>query len=121
MVSKTKSLMKDSLIAIPITCIYLLFVHRVIELLTENLLADEKFKKNIILSFVIGIVGILLGIYVFGKTKVANRSVKFALVLGSIIMIIYSLYNNWEHLQSDSKLFIIGGVFALTIGTSYFI
>ena len=114
------SLVKDCVIAIPITVLYLLFVNKIIEVLTENKLAEERIKKNIIYSFVIGLLGIVIGIYIFGRTQVKNRPVKISLVFGSLVLIIYSLYNNWNSLQSDSKLFIIGAIFMALIAISYF-
>jgi hypothetical protein len=121
MVNKNKSLLKDIFISVPITLIYLLFINKLLELFTENMMAEERFKRHIIYSFIIGIVSIVIGIYIFGNTGLRNRSVKFAFILGSILLILYSLYNNWGSLQTDSKLLIIGSVFALTIAISYVI
>jgi hypothetical protein len=117
--SKSRSLLKDSLISIPISIIYIYFVHRIIELLTENSMAEAKTKKHIIYSFIIGICGILIGIYIFGRSKIANRPVKFALVLSSFLLMIYSLYSNWELLQSDTKLIIVGIFLVAVISASY--
>ena len=117
--SKSRSLLKDSLIAIPISLIYIYFVHRIIELLTENSMAEAKTKKHIIYSFVIGICGILIGIYIFGRSKIANRPVKFALVSSSFLLMCYSLYSNWELLLSDTKLIIVGIFLVAVISASY--
>jgi hypothetical protein len=117
--SKSKSLLKDSFIAIPISLIYIYFVHRIIELLTENSMLEEKTKKHIIYSFVIGICGILIGIYIFGRSKISNRPVKFALVASSFLLMCYSLYSNWELLKSDTKLIIVGIFLVAVISASY--
>jgi hypothetical protein len=114
------SLFKDGIIAIPICILYLLFVNRVIDIFTENIKAEERIKKHIIITFIIGIVSILIAIYVFGNKKIKNRAVKFGLIIGAFILIINSLYNNWDNLEHDAKLFIIGAVFVLGIGLSYF-
>lgn len=121
MANKNKSLLKDIFISVPITLIYLLFINKLIEVFTENMMAEERFKRHIIYSFVIGIIAIVIGIYIFGNTGLKNRPVKFALILGSILLILYSLYNNWQSLLTDSKLLIIGGLFAITVAISYFI
>jgi undecaprenyl pyrophosphate phosphatase UppP len=117
--SATK-LFKDILISVPILILYLLFVHRILEIFTENTKAEDRIKKYIIMSFVIGIVSILIGIYIFGSKKLNNRPVKFGFIFGALILVINSLYNNWENLEKDVKLFIIGGVFVLGIALSYF-
>ncbi len=114
------SLFKDGLIAIPICILYLLFVNRILDIFTENITAEERIKKHIIMSFVIGIVSIIIGIYIFGSKKLKNNSVRFALIIGAIILIGNSMYNNWDSLDHDAKLFIIGTFFVLGVGLSYF-
>lgn len=114
------NLFMDGIIAIPICILYLLFVYRVLDILTENIKAEERIKKYIVMSFVISIVTILIAIYVFGNKKIKNRSVKFGLIIGALFLIINSLYNNWDNLQQDTKLFIFGGLFAFGIALSYF-
>jgi hypothetical protein len=114
------NLFMDGIIAIPICILYLLFIYRVLDILTENIKAEERIKKYISISFVIGIVTILIAIYVFGNKKIKNRSVKFGLIVGALFLITNSLYNNWDNLQQDTKLFIFGGLFAFGIALSYF-
>jgi hypothetical protein len=114
------SLFKDILVAIPVTILYLLFVHRMTELLTENIKAEERIKKHIIISFIIGIVSILIAIYIFGSKHIKNRAVKIGLIIGALLTIINSLYNNWESLEQDIKLFIVGGLFVGLITLTYF-
>ena len=113
-------LFMDGIIAIPICVLYLLFIYRVLDILTENIKAEERIKKYIVMSFVISIVTILIAVYVFGNKKIKNRSVKFGLIIGALFLIINSLYNNWDNLQQDTKLFIFGGLFILGIASSYF-
>jgi hypothetical protein len=109
----------DLIISIPICILYLLFIYRVLDILTDNIKAEERIKKYIIMSFVIAIVTILIAIYIFGNKKIKNRSVKFGLLIGSVFLIINSLYNNWDNLQQDTKLFIFGGMFAAGIALTY--
>ena len=113
-------LFMDGIIAIPICILYLLFIYRVLDILTENIKAEERIKKYIVMSFVISIVTILIAIYVFGNKKIKNRSVKLGLIVGALFLIINSLYNNWDNLQQDTKLLIFGGLFAFGIALSYF-
>ena len=114
------NLFMDGIIAIPICILYLLFIYRVLDVLTENIKAEERIKKYIVMSFVISIVTILIAVYVFGNKKIKNRSVKFGLIIGAIFLIINSLYNNWNNLQQDAKLFIFGGLFIFGISLTYF-
>lgn len=117
--SKT-NLFMDCIIAIPICLLYLLFIYHILDILTENIKADERIKKYIVMSFVISIVTILIAIYVFGNKKIKNRSVKYGLIVGAVFLIINSLYNNWNNLKQDTKVFIFGGLFASGIMLTYF-
>ena len=116
---KSTKLFKDVLIAVPITIIYLLFINKIIDTLTHDMVAEERIKRTILISLIIGIVAIVIGIYVFGSSKLYNRPVKFSLVGGSTLLILYTLYYNWAHLQGDAKLFMLGGLFVVSIIWSY--
>ena len=45
--------------------------------------------------------------------------VKYALSLGSTIIIINTLANNWELLEKDTKTFMVGGFLLAIIILSY--
>jgi len=117
---KGKNLGLDLLIAIPITFIYLLFIYKLIEILTIKDKPESKVKKTLILAFIFGIISLVLGYYVFGKSGVKNRPVKISLIIGAIILIFQSLITNWDKLQHDVRLMFIGIVLAVLIFASYF-
>lgn len=110
----------DGIIAIPICILYLLFVYRVLDILTENITAEERIKKYIVISFIISIVTTLIAVYIFGNKRIQNRPVKLGLIIGALFLTINSLYNNWDNLQQDTKLFIFGSLFVFGIILSYF-
>lgn len=118
---KGKKLAIDLLIAIPITLLFLLFIYKLIETLTLKNKPDDKVKKTLILAFIFGIISLALGFYVFGKSGLKNRPIKFGLIVGSLILIFQSLITNWDKLQHDVRLLFIGIVFGMTIFASYFL
>ena len=116
---KGKNLAVDLLISIPIIFLFLLFIYKLIEILTLKDKPDDKIKKTLILAFIFGIIALALGYYVFGKSGIKNRPVKIGLIVGAVILIFQSLITNWDKLQHDVRLMFIGIVFALAIFVSY--
>ena len=114
-----KSLVFDSLMSLPILLLYLLFINKLIEILVSTLDAKDKIKKHLLYSFVIGVCGIVLAIYIFDNSGIKNRSVKIALSIGSAIIIINSFIINWDQLDQDVKLFMLGGILVLTVLFTY--
>jgi hypothetical protein len=116
---KGKKLAVDLLISIPIILLFLLFVYKLIEILTMKDKPDNKVKKTLILAFIFGIISLAIGYYVFGKSGLKNRPVKFGLIVGSVILLFQSLITNWDKLQHDVRLMFIGVVFGVAIFLSY--
>lgn len=116
-----KKLVKDILISIPVGILYVYFINKVNEMLIhEEDDFNDKIKKTIVFSFIAAICGYVLAIYVFNEKKsLANRMVKYALTLGSTIIIINTLSNNWELLEKDTKTFMVGGFLLAIILISY--
>ena len=107
---KSKSVILNVLLAIPIGLLFILFVNKLIEILTHDTVAEARIKKNLIIAFIIGIIGILIAWFIFYKSKVKNIGVMLGLMLGSIYLMINSLILNWDKLSNDTKLFMIGAV-----------
>ena len=117
--AKSKSVVLNVLLAIPIGLLFILFVNKLIEILTHDTVAEARIKKNIIISFIIGIIGILIAWFIFYKSKVKNLGVMLGLMLGSIYLMINSLILNWDKLSNDTKLFMIGTILVALIVISY--
>lgn len=114
-----KSNVINILLSVPIAIIFVLFINKLTEILTQDLIAEEKIKKNLLISFIVGIIGILIGWYVFYKSKMKNKAIMIGLFLGSIYLIFNSIFLNWNKLTNDTKLFMIGSVFVALIIISY--
>ena len=114
-----KSQVINILLSFPIAALFILFVNKLIEILTNDLKAEEKIKKNLLIAFIIGIISILIGWFVFHKSKVKNTAVMLGLFLGALYLMINSLILNWNKLSNDSKLFMIGSTLIAFIIISY--
>jgi len=115
----TKPLIVDIVLSIPIAGLLILFINKLIEILTMNMPAEEKIKKNIIIAFIIGIISILIGWFVFYKSAVKNIAVMLGLYLSAAYLTINSLLVNWNKLSNDTKLFMLGTVLVSLIVVTY--
>ena len=114
-----RNLFIDILIAIPITALIILFIKKLTDIATGEIPAEEKKKKNIIISFIAGLVCILIGWKVFYESKLKNRPVMISLFVARTFLIVNSLFINWDGLTNDTKLFMIGVVLVGMIIVSY--
>ena len=117
--TKAKSVVLNILLAVPIAALFILFVNKLIEILTHDTIAEARIKKNLIIAFIIGIIGILVAWFIFYKSKVKNLGVMLGLILGSLYLMVNSLLLNWDKLSNDTKLFMIGTVLVALIVISY--
>jgi branched-subunit amino acid transport protein AzlD len=106
-------------LSVPIAIIYNLFVSKISEMLTKDDQMKEKVQKNLMIQIVGGIVALVLAFMVFGKNKFKNLIVKYGLILGGGILLIYSLVCNWDVIADHTKLIAIGGALILLILYSY--
>jgi hypothetical protein len=106
------SLIFDISLAIPIGILYNILIHKLGEIINDNLEYNIKIQRNLILVFIGGIIGLIVAHYVFVKQiRFKNRSISYGLYFGSALLLFHTLFYNWNVLANDTKLFII--IFAL--------
>jgi len=115
----TKKRVRDLLISIPISLLYVFFINKIIQVLTSESEFDEKIKKKISISFVAIIVGYVLAIKVFSHGKMKNRIIKYSLMIGTTLILINTIVYNWPQLKNDTKTFVIGALLLLFFMYSY--
>ena len=103
-----KKLVRDVLISIPISILYIFFIQKLIDLFNRDLVYDDKIKRSIAISFVAVIVGFVLAFKIFSYKKTYNRIAKYSLIFGSTFIFLNSILYQWPQLASDTKLIIIG-------------
>ncbi len=114
-----KKLVRDILLSIPLGLLYVFFFNKKILLLKIYSIFEEKIKKAISISFICVIVGYILAFKIFNNGKLKNRIVKYSLTFGSSIILINSIIYHWPELNTDTKTFMIGVLFLLSIILSY--
>jgi hypothetical protein len=114
-----KKLVKDVLFALPLGIIYIFFINKILELLTADLVYEQKNKRKIAVSFITVIVGFVLAFKIFGRGKLKNRIIKYSLIFGSTIILFNSIIYQWPQLKTDTKTLLIGILLVLGFLLSY--
>lgn len=115
------SLVKDILYSIPVSFIFVIFTHKLTEVLYQDLEYAERFQKSLITLFIIGVIGVASALTVFAETsRYKNRPIKFGLISGSIMLLIYSLITNWDKMTNVTKLLVIAMIFGIVVWFCYY-
>ena len=114
-----KKRVRDLLISVPISLLYVFFINKIIQVLTSESEFEEKIKKKISISFVAIIVGYVLAIKVFSHGKMKNRIIKYSLMIGTTLILINTIVYNWPQLKNDTKTFVVGALLLLFFMYSY--
>ena len=113
-------LLVDVSIALPIGLIYNIFFHKIGEIINNNLDYREKIQRNLILTFIGGVVAIILASSIFkDNKKYKNRAIRYGLYIGSFLLLFHTLLYNWHILANDTKLFIMTATMVILIWYSY--
>jgi hypothetical protein len=114
-----KKLVRDILISIPIGILYILFINKMNQIITNDLEYAKKIKKSIMINFIASIVGFILAYKIFGNEKLYNRIIKYALIFGSTLIFINAILYNWPELQTDTKAIIFGITLIVSVLITY--
>ena len=110
----------DVIVAIPIGVLYNIFFHKIGEIINNECKYDEKIQRNLILTFIGGLIGFILAFTIFSTHKsFSNRAVKYGLYFGSLLLFFHTLVYNWNVIGDDIKLFIVTITMALLICYAY--
>ncbi len=92
-----------------IAILYNLFVHHLTSIIFKNNVYQDKINRSIILILISGIIGVVMSKLLF-KSKKKNRKsvVSNGLWLGGILLIVTSIFVNWQGLSDDIKLLMVG-------------
>jgi hypothetical protein len=107
------------IISIPIAIIYNLMISKLSNMITKDYGQKERIQRDLLISIICGILGIAIGYYVFGSEKMENKIVKYGLMLGGSILLVYSAVYNWNTLEDLTKLLFLLGTLIFIIMFSY--
>lgn len=112
----------DIVLAIPIGLIYNILIHKLGDIFITNCEYNEKIQKEIFFCFGGGILGALIGKYVFGSNRLDNRAVRYGFYFGTFLLMFYSVMYNWHILDNSTKflLMLLGLIGLILISYFYF-
>jgi len=97
-----------------IAILYNLFVHHMASIMFKDASYEDKINKSIIFILIAGVIAVIMSNLLFEPTKKtkSGRSstsvISSGLWLGGILLIITSIFVNWQTLSDDIKLLMIG-------------
>ena len=100
---------KDIILGALIGVLYNVFVQKSSNMLFEDMDYDTRYQTTLVISFLMGIVGIALAFTVFNK---GSRAIKYGFIFGGILLLLHSMVTNWETMNDGTQLVIFGLVFA---------
>ncbi len=108
----------DKSLYIIIAIFYNLFVHYLTGSLYKNLSYADRHTNSIVFLAVAGIGAIVISKIYIEKTD-KNKIVSKGLTIGGILLLITSLFANWENITNEYKLYLTGIGFLIIIWYSY--
>jgi hypothetical protein len=93
--------------------------------ISNNLFLENKtplsMQKSILFLYFGGLIGLYLGSCAFSnKNKMSNSSLKIGLYFGSSILLFNAIIVNWDAMDNQTKLLILGINFGLLIWYSFY-
>lgn len=111
---------KDIIFGLLFSFIYVIFINKSVSLFLSDMTYGDRFQQSILIIFMIAILSLTLAYTVFSKHDVyKNDVVKLGLTFGSIWIIFHSLFINWNIINEEMKLLVIGVIFGIIIWCSY--
>lgn len=91
---------------------YNIFVHHMITYICKSYTYEDKIDYGIAYIFISGIVGIVLSKILLKHNEIYSESiVSMGLLIGSLILILTSVYVNWNNITDDIKIFLTTSMF----------
>lgn len=114
------SLACDVATSVPLAIIIYMFTEKSIIATTSENKFNDRVQKSFILSFIVGLVYIVLGMTVFDeKSNMENKPIQLALYGSGGFMIFNSIFVNWNNLDESTKMIILGIMIASCTLYSY--
>lgn len=93
--------------------------------ISNNIFLENKniysMQNSILFLYFGGIIGLFLGINMFSRhNKFENTSIKIGLYLGSAMLLFNSMITNWNKMNSQTKLLLLGINLGLIVWFSYY-
>ena len=98
------SVIKNLFYVLLVAITYTLVVKQTIKTINKDEYDYKEVATLITYEYICGVIGILIGKYVFGSKIMKNKIMKNGLIFGGIILIFFSLVLNWNIISDKTKL-----------------
>ena len=103
----------------PFGITYSLFIHKLTDVILGNAMTNEKYQTKILILFLSGVLALILACTIFTyNKKYRNSAIKTGFIIGAMLLILYSVFTNWDKVNDDTKLIMSG--FSL-VGISWYL
>lgn len=99
-----KKLVRDILISIPISALYVYFINKINEIIINDLEYNKKIKRSIMIYFITVIVSLIIAFKIFGSGKTYNRIIKYSLIFSSVYIFTNAILYNSQNYKLILKL-----------------
>lgn len=108
-------ILSNLIYSIPLGIIYSIFIQKFGEMVFTN-------QKYLLFLFLAGVIGIILAQTIFTSNRaLKNEIIKQGLIVGGIILILYSILTYWDKMTNETKLIILGIILGFSLWYSYHI
>lgn len=110
----------DLSVYITIAICYNLVIHQLTTIIYKDLPYDEKYNKGLTFIFIAGILGIVVSrLIIKNNANKRDQVISTGLALGGLLLILTSIFVNWNEMTEDIKLYLTAGTFCILIWYLY--
>ena len=107
-------------LTIAIAIIYNIFVHHLTSMMYRDNAYEQKFSNTLTTLFVAGVAGVVIGkVFLPGSKSYNNPAVNQGFFVGGLLLIVTSLFVNWENMGEEVRLVMTGLVLGALIWFAY--
>lgn len=111
---------KNIIIGVPIGVIYFILSSMIGEVIYKDIKIDDRQIYISIIMFISALIGLFISYYVLNKNKkYHNDSLKYGLIMGSIVLLFYTLVRNWDITSNEYKLGVFSIIFLIMLWITF--
>jgi hypothetical protein len=111
-------MLKKLIFSVPVAVIYYILVYNIINSMYESLAYNEKKQKTITLIFVVSLLTLISSYFLMNNEK--TSSIKIGLAGGGGLLMFNSVVKNWDNLENQTKVTILGIMFGFVSWVAYY-
>ncbi len=97
----------SGIIIIILTILYILFITKLADILTNNSEMQDSSYATVI--YILSIMGLVIGYFFIQNNSMGNYVIRISLLSGSVLVLMHTMLYYWEFLDEYTKLSLIAG------------